>query len=67
MWTYFTHLAIAFNNCGMSLITNLLFSFLAASTAEIEEFFLDTASQYIRRFFPPSFAFKEFDVNGKGR
>nr|AIN76766.1 complement component 4 [Oplegnathus fasciatus] len=37
-----------------------------ASTAEIEEFFLDTASQYIRRFFPPSFAFKEFDVNGKG-
>ncbi|XP_051262420.1 complement C4 [Dicentrarchus labrax] len=38
-----------------------------ASTADIEEFFLDTAAQYIRRYFPPSFAFKEFDINGKGR
>ncbi|KAK5862446.1 hypothetical protein PBY51_017843 [Eleginops maclovinus] len=37
-----------------------------SSTDDIEEFFLDTAAQYIRRFFPPSFAFTEFDVNGKG-
>ncbi|XP_045897955.1 complement C4-like isoform X1 [Micropterus dolomieu] len=37
-----------------------------ASTADIEEFFLDTVSQNIRRFFPPSFAFTEFDVNDKG-
>ncbi|KAM9724101.1 complement C4-B isoform 1-T1 [Menidia menidia] len=38
-----------------------------ATTADIEEFFLNAASQYIRRFFPPSFAFTEFDVNGKKR
>ncbi|XP_031154830.1 complement C4-B [Sander lucioperca] len=38
-----------------------------ASTEDIEEFFLDTARQYIRRFFPPSFAFTEFDVDRKGR
>ncbi|XP_038567629.1 complement C4-B-like [Micropterus salmoides] len=38
-----------------------------ASTADIEEFFLDTVSQNIRRFFPPSFAFTEFDVNDKRR
>ncbi|KAF0045303.1 hypothetical protein F2P81_001832 [Scophthalmus maximus] len=38
-----------------------------ASEIDIEEFFLDTASQYIRRFFPPSFAFTEFEVNGKHR
>ncbi|XP_012718029.2 complement C4-B isoform X1 [Fundulus heteroclitus] len=36
-----------------------------ATAADIEEFFLDTASQYIRRFFPPSFEFKEFLVNDK--
>ncbi|KAJ4930608.1 hypothetical protein JOQ06_024917 [Pogonophryne albipinna] len=36
------------------------------STEDIEEFFLDTTAQYIRRFFPPSFAFTEFEVNGKG-
>ncbi|XP_029307472.1 complement C4-B [Cottoperca gobio] len=36
-------------------------------TSDIEEFFLDTAAQYIRRFFPPSFSFTEFDVHGKGR
>ncbi|XP_042345143.1 complement C4-B [Plectropomus leopardus] len=38
-----------------------------ATTDDIEQFFLDTAAQYIRRFFPPSFAFTEFDVNDKGR
>ncbi|XP_034466750.1 complement C4-B isoform X1 [Hippoglossus hippoglossus] len=38
-----------------------------ASEADIEEFFLDTAQQYIRRFFPPSFAFTEFNVDGKHR
>ncbi|XP_044063498.1 complement C4-B isoform X2 [Siniperca chuatsi] len=37
-----------------------------AFTVDIEEFFLDTAAQYIRRFFPPSFAFTEFDINDKG-
>ncbi|XP_071324887.1 complement C4-B [Trachinotus anak] len=36
-----------------------------ASLADIEEFFMDTAAQYIRRLFPPSFAFTEFDVKGK--
>ncbi|XP_033957463.1 complement C4-B [Pseudochaenichthys georgianus] len=36
------------------------------TTEDIEEFFLDTTAQYIRRFFPPSFAFTEFEVNGKG-
>ncbi|KAM8735978.1 complement C4-B [Acanthopagrus schlegelii] len=35
------------------------------STADIEQFFMDTAAQYIRRFFPPSFAFTEFEVNGQ--
>ncbi|XP_072250549.1 complement C4-B [Leuresthes tenuis] len=37
------------------------------TTDEIEEFFLNPASQTIRRYFPPSFAFTEFDVDGKGR
>ncbi|XP_070767453.1 complement C4-B [Enoplosus armatus] len=37
-----------------------------ASIDDIEDFFLDTAAQYIRRVFPPSFAFTEFDVNNKG-
>lgn len=60
-----------FNDCCM-IITEFnhkpfIFSFLAASTEDIEEFFLDTARQYIRRFFPPSFAFTEFDVDRKGR
>uniref|UniRef100_A0A671UDF2 Complement C4B (Chido/Rodgers blood group) n=1 Tax=Sparus aurata TaxID=8175 RepID=A0A671UDF2_SPAAU len=32
---------------------------------DIEQFFMDTAAQYIRRFFPPSFAFTEFEVNGQ--
>ncbi|XP_034030928.1 LOW QUALITY PROTEIN: complement C4-B [Thalassophryne amazonica] len=36
-----------------------------ASILDIEEFFLDTTAQYIRRYFPPSFAFEEFKVNGK--
>uniref|UniRef100_A0A3B5QKN4 Complement C4B (Chido/Rodgers blood group) n=1 Tax=Xiphophorus maculatus TaxID=8083 RepID=A0A3B5QKN4_XIPMA len=36
-----------------------------ATTEDIEEFFLDTASQYIRHYFPPSFEFKEFLVTGK--
>ncbi|XP_023280702.1 complement C4-like [Seriola lalandi dorsalis] len=35
------------------------------TAADIEQFFLDTAAQYIRRLFPPSFAFTEFDVDGK--
>ncbi|XP_029360066.1 complement C4-B isoform X2 [Echeneis naucrates] len=35
------------------------------SIAEVEEFFMDTAAQYIRRYFPPSFAFTEFEVNNK--
>ncbi|KAM9310020.1 LOW QUALITY PROTEIN: complement C4-B [Pholidichthys leucotaenia] len=35
-----------------------------ASTSEIEEFLL-TETQYIRRFFPPSFEFIEFDVKDK--
>lgn len=43
------------------------FPFLAASTADIEQFFLEDADQYIRQFFPPSFAFTEFDVNDKKR
>ncbi|KAM9851517.1 complement C4-B [Aulostomus maculatus] len=38
-----------------------------ANIADIEDFFYDSANQYIRRFFPPSFAFMEFDVNDKGR
>nr|XP_019949090.1 PREDICTED: complement C4-A-like [Paralichthys olivaceus] len=36
-----------------------------ASEDDIEQFFLDTAAQYIRRYFPPSFAFTEFDVNDR--
>ncbi|XP_030606146.1 complement C4-like [Archocentrus centrarchus] len=35
-----------------------------ATAADIEEFFLDT-SQYIRRYFPPSFEFVAFEVTGK--
>ncbi|KAM7383630.1 hypothetical protein PAMP_003265 [Pampus punctatissimus] len=38
-----------------------------ASTFDIEQFFLDSTAQYIRRFFPPSFAFREFEVKGKRR
>ncbi|KAG8010142.1 Complement C4-B, partial [Nibea albiflora] len=38
-----------------------------ATTDDIEQFFLDTAAQYIRRYFPPSFAFREFDVKGTER
>uniref|UniRef100_A0A8C2YZB7 Complement C4B (Chido/Rodgers blood group) n=1 Tax=Cyclopterus lumpus TaxID=8103 RepID=A0A8C2YZB7_CYCLU len=34
---------------------------------DIEQFFWDTSAQYIRRFFPPSFDFTEFTVDGKGR
>ncbi|XP_042278740.1 complement C4-B [Thunnus maccoyii] len=36
-----------------------------SSTVDIEQFFLDSTAQYIRRFFPPSFGFKEFDVTDK--
>uniref|UniRef100_A0A3Q1EN80 Complement C4B (Chido/Rodgers blood group) n=1 Tax=Acanthochromis polyacanthus TaxID=80966 RepID=A0A3Q1EN80_9TELE len=36
-----------------------------ATAAEIEQFLLEP--QYIRRYFPESFAFTEFNVNGKGR
>nr|XP_015796075.2 complement C4-B isoform X1 [Nothobranchius furzeri]XP_054596295.1 complement C4-B isoform X1 [Nothobranchius furzeri] len=36
-----------------------------ATTKEIEEYFLMDTDQYIRRLFPPSFAFTEFDVNDK--
>uniref|UniRef100_UPI003AB09B23 complement C4-B n=1 Tax=Centroberyx gerrardi TaxID=166262 RepID=UPI003AB09B23 len=36
-----------------------------ANALEIEEFFFDTTNQYIRRYFPPSFAFTTFDVNGE--
>ncbi|XP_023155190.2 complement C4-B [Amphiprion ocellaris] len=36
-----------------------------ATTVEIEQFFLEP--QYIRRYFPESFAFTDFNVNGKGR
>ncbi|XP_053183414.1 complement C4-B isoform X2 [Scomber japonicus] len=35
------------------------------SMSEIEQFFFDSTAQYIRRFFPPSFEFKEFEVNNK--
>uniref|UniRef100_A0A669E1D4 Complement C4B (Chido/Rodgers blood group) n=1 Tax=Oreochromis niloticus TaxID=8128 RepID=A0A669E1D4_ORENI len=35
-----------------------------ATADEIEEFFLDT-SQYVRRYFPPSFEFVEFEVINK--
>uniref|UniRef100_A0A672ZPR3 Complement 4B (Chido blood group) n=1 Tax=Sphaeramia orbicularis TaxID=375764 RepID=A0A672ZPR3_9TELE len=38
-----------------------------SSVVEIEEFFLDTTEQYIRRVFPPSIAFTEFEVNGQKR
>ncbi|XP_061572619.1 complement C4-B [Cololabis saira] len=37
-----------------------------ANTEDIEQFFSDTTEQYIRRYFPPSFAFSSFDVNNKG-
>uniref|UniRef100_A0A3B5BHG4 Complement C4-like n=1 Tax=Stegastes partitus TaxID=144197 RepID=A0A3B5BHG4_9TELE len=36
------------------------------SSEEMEQFFLDN-TQYIRRYFPESFAFTEFDVKGKRR
>ncbi|XP_074539999.1 complement C4-B [Halichoeres trimaculatus] len=35
------------------------------SSEEIEQFFLENASRNIRRLFPPSFEFREFDVNGE--
>uniref|UniRef100_H3DM71 Anaphylatoxin-like domain-containing protein n=1 Tax=Tetraodon nigroviridis TaxID=99883 RepID=H3DM71_TETNG len=38
-----------------------------ASLDDIEQFFLDTTAQYIRRYFPPSFAFTEIEVNDKRR
>ncbi|KAK5605966.1 hypothetical protein CRENBAI_002730 [Crenichthys baileyi] len=38
-----------------------------ATTADIEDFFFETNAQYIRRFFPPSFEFKEYLVNDKKR
>uniref|UniRef100_A0AAX7UU10 Anaphylatoxin-like domain-containing protein n=1 Tax=Astatotilapia calliptera TaxID=8154 RepID=A0AAX7UU10_ASTCA len=36
----------------------------SATADDIEDFFLDT-SQYIRRYFPPSFEFVEFEVTNK--
>uniref|UniRef100_A0A667YMT3 Complement C4B (Chido/Rodgers blood group) n=1 Tax=Myripristis murdjan TaxID=586833 RepID=A0A667YMT3_9TELE len=36
-----------------------------ASALDIEDYFSDTARHNIRRYFPPSFAFKVYDVNGK--
>lgn len=42
--------------------------FIAEELNEIEDYFLnEAAQQYIRRHFPPSFDFTEFDINGKGR
>ncbi|XP_029959664.1 complement C4-B [Salarias fasciatus] len=38
-----------------------------STVEDIEQFFLGTANQYIRRYFPPSFEFKDFNVNGKIR
>ncbi|KAM8870828.1 complement C4-B isoform 2-T3 [Spinachia spinachia] len=38
-----------------------------ATVEDIEQFFWNTGAQYIRRYFPPSFEFKKFDINGKGR
>ncbi|XP_055358926.1 complement C4-B isoform X2 [Betta splendens] len=35
-----------------------------ASRADIEDFFMDTYNQYIRRHFPESFSFIEIDVKG---
>lgn len=53
--------------CQRYITTNFISSLIAESLDNIEEFFLDTAAQYIRRYFPPSFAFTEFDINDKGR
>ncbi|XP_024123084.2 complement C4-B isoform X1 [Oryzias melastigma] len=39
----------------------------SADTTDIEQFFKDTTLQFIRRYFPPSFAFTEFDVDNKKR
>uniref|UniRef100_UPI0037E806E7 complement C4-B n=1 Tax=Semicossyphus pulcher TaxID=241346 RepID=UPI0037E806E7 len=36
-----------------------------ATTEDIREYFLENAGRNLRRFFPPSFDFKEFNVNGK--
>ncbi|CAJ1061688.1 complement C4-B isoform X2 [Xyrichtys novacula] len=36
------------------------------TTEDIEQYFLENAGRNIRRFFPPSFEFREYDVNGKG-
>ncbi|KAM6995331.1 LOW QUALITY PROTEIN: complement C4-B [Tautogolabrus adspersus] len=36
-----------------------------ATLEDIEQYFLENAGRNIRRLFPPSFDFKEFDVNGK--
>ncbi|XP_068425600.1 complement C4-B [Clinocottus analis] len=38
-----------------------------ADLADLEKYFFDTTDQYIRRYFPPSFDFKEFTVDGKLR
>ncbi|MED6273340.1 hypothetical protein CHARACLAT_005378, partial [Characodon lateralis] len=38
-----------------------------ATRADVEDFFFETNAQYIRRFFPPSFEFKEYLVNDKKR
>ncbi|KAM6909677.1 complement C4-B [Xenentodon cancila] len=38
-----------------------------ANSKDIEDFFMDTTGQYIRRYFPPSFAFTHLDVDSKGR
>ncbi|CAN9514332.1 unnamed protein product [Ophioblennius macclurei] len=41
-------------------------SFGRTSTPEyIEQMFYEMSQQYIRRYFPPSFDFNEFEVNGK--
>ncbi|XP_023820303.1 LOW QUALITY PROTEIN: complement C4 [Oryzias latipes] len=39
----------------------------SATNNDIEEFFKDSTNQYIRRYFPPSFAFTDFEVNNKKR
>uniref|UniRef100_A0A3P9GZE4 Complement 4B (Chido blood group) n=1 Tax=Oryzias latipes TaxID=8090 RepID=A0A3P9GZE4_ORYLA len=39
----------------------------SATPNDIEEYFKDGTDQYIRRYFPPSFAFTDFEVTKKGR
>lgn len=46
---------------------HVLCSHPGADTTDIEQFFKDTTLQFIRRYFPPSFAFTEFDVDNKKR